>query len=102
MESSALHLYWQQQIRDWQASRLSGAAFCKQQALSYHQFVYWRRKLTPSAAAPAASTPGFVRVTPIQPEQATTELTLSLPGGIAITGLHAGNIALLGAILRQL
>jgi hypothetical protein len=30
------------------------------------------------------------------------ELTLMLPGGIAITGLHAGNVDVLGAILRQL
>jgi hypothetical protein len=29
-------------------------------------------------------------------------LTLRLPGGMAITGLHAGNVDLLGAILRQL
>jgi hypothetical protein len=29
-------------------------------------------------------------------------LTVSLPGGISITGLHTGNIELLGAVLRQL
>jgi lauroyl/myristoyl acyltransferase len=30
------------------------------------------------------------------------ELTLALPGGLTITGMHAGNIELLGMILRQL
>jgi hypothetical protein len=29
-------------------------------------------------------------------------LTVSLPGGVSITGLHAGNVELLGAVLRQL
>ena len=29
-------------------------------------------------------------------------LTVSLPGGVSITGLHVGNIELLGAVLRQL
>jgi hypothetical protein len=29
-------------------------------------------------------------------------LTVALPGGVSITGLHAGNIELLGAVLRQL
>lgn len=29
-------------------------------------------------------------------------LTLTLPNGVAISGLHAGNIGLLGAIMRQL
>jgi hypothetical protein len=29
-------------------------------------------------------------------------LTVSLPGGVSIIGLDAGNIELLGAVLRQL
>jgi len=33
---------------------------------------------------------------------ATDDLTVSLPGGVSITGLHAGNIEWLGAVLRQL
>lgn len=32
----------------------------------------------------------------------STGLAVSLPGGITVTGLHAGNVALLGDILRQL
>ncbi|EAZ97889.1 IS66 family insertion sequence element accessory protein TnpA [Marinobacter sp. ELB17] len=27
---------------------VSGSAYCKQQSLIYHQFVYWRRKLAPT------------------------------------------------------
>ena len=38
--------FWQQQITDWEATGLSGNAYCKQQSLIYHQFVYWRQKLT--------------------------------------------------------
>jgi len=33
----------QQRITDWQVSGVSGSAYCKQQSLIYHQFVYWRR-----------------------------------------------------------
>ena len=55
----------------WTASGLSGAAFCTQQTLSYHRFVYERRKLRHT-------------------------------GGVSVTDLHAGNIELLGAVLRQL
>jgi hypothetical protein len=36
------------------------------------------------------------------PNLESNDLTLRLPGGMAITGLHAGNVDLLGAILRQL
>lgn len=103
MTTQERHSFWQQKITDWQRSELSGAAFCQQYELTYHQFVYWRQKLTqttpPSAPHTAAS--AFLNVTR-QPPPLTEGLTLALPGGMAITGLHAGNIALLGAILRQL
>lgn len=42
---------WQQRITDWQASGLSGMAYCKQQSLTYCRFVYWRKKLTHSEPA---------------------------------------------------
>jgi len=100
---------WQQHITDWQASGVSGSAYCKQQSLVYHQFVYWRRKLTPteeSLEQEQAAT-GFTRVISSAPRIGVDAgdadgLTVSLPGGVSITGLHAGNIELLGAVLRQL
>lgn len=98
MTTTSREAFWQQQLFDWQHSGLSGAVFCLQQSLSYHQFTYWRRKLADGAASRAV---GFVQAT-VMPVAAPVELTLRLPGGIAITGLHAGNVGLLGAILGQL
>ncbi|WP_417514547.1 IS66 family insertion sequence element accessory protein TnpA [Marinobacter sp.] len=94
---------WQQRITDWQASGLSGMASCKKQSLTYCQFVYWRMKLTlgvPELNEVASS--GFASVT-AAPDSGTSDgLRVSLPGGVSITGLRAGNIELLGAVLRQL
>ena len=97
---------WQQHITDWQVSGVSGSAYCKQQSLVYHQFVYWRQKLTPtedSLEQEQAAT-GFTRVVSASGASigGAEGLTVSLPGGVSITGLHAGNIELLGAVLRQL
>ena len=44
--------FWQQQINDWEATDLSGSAYCKQQSLIYHQFVYWRQKLSSAEGYP--------------------------------------------------
>ena len=97
---------WQQHITDCQASGVSGSAYCKQQSLVYHQFVYWRQKLTPAedCLKQAQATTGFARVVsaPSAGIGGADGLTVALPGGVSITGLHAGNIELLGAILRQL
>jgi len=108
MTTQQRELYWQQQLADWLDSGLSGAAFCKQHALSYHKFTYWRRKLREPEVEPSqsAGSAGFARVTAVSStrmhDTPASELTLTLPGGIAITGLHAGNVDLLGAILGQL
>ena len=101
MTSTERRQHWKQQLADWHASRLSGAAFCKQQSLSYHQFTYWRKRVTETAAPVKQSEAGFARVAPL-PAQRSGELVLSLPGGISITGLHRDNVDLLSAILRQL
>jgi len=104
MSSVEREHFWQQQIGDWQASGLSGIAYCKQQSLTYHRFVYWRKKLADSGHYPdeESAVTGFARVAPVSGVGATDGLTVSLPGGVSITGLHAGNIEWLGALLRQL
>ena len=100
MTRTERHHLWQQTLAEWTASGLSGAAFCTQQSLSYSRFVYLRRKFrrTGEVASPA----GFARVTPTADVDTAEGLTVSLPGGVSVTGLHAGNIELLGAVLRQL
>ena len=92
---------WQKHITEWQASELSGMAYCKQQSLTYCRFVYWRKKLA-SVASDGPASSGFAKVAPVSRLEAVDGLTVSLPGGVSITGLHAGNIELLGAVLRQL
>jgi len=36
---------WEHHVSAWQAWDLSGAAYCREHALVYHQFYYWRQKL---------------------------------------------------------
>lgn len=97
---------WQQHITDWQISGVSGNAYCKQQALVYHQFVYWRRKFAAAenTLKQEQVTNGFARVVsaPGASIGVADGLVVTLPGGVSVSGLHAGNIELLGAVLRQL
>lgn len=94
--------FWHEQLTAWLSSQLSGPAFCKHHALSYHQFSYWRRKLARPQPEMADTPAGFARVT-LPPSLATDPgLTLTFPNGITLSGLHLGNIDLLGPIMRQL
>jgi hypothetical protein len=92
--------FWQQQLTAWLASGISGHAFCKHQALVYHQFAYWRKKLAPPTTVDSLA--GFASVTLPTTVAINGGLTITLPNGMAISGLHPGNIDCLGAIMRQL
>lgn len=51
MTSQERQQFWKQHIEVWQATDLSGAAFCKQHDLNYPQFNYWRKKFQVAEAA---------------------------------------------------
>ena len=93
--------FWQQQVAEWDATDLSAAAFCRQRSLTYHQFLYWRRQLSPQDNTVVDRAAGFTRVTQVE-QHIDSDLSVILPGGIRIAGLHAGNINLLSSILGQL
>lgn len=96
--------FWQDRIHTWQASGLSGQAFCKQHELAYHRFVYWRKKQQATTRSDSSTqATGFAKVAPRDRITGTQAgLTLTLPNGMAISGLDAGNIDLLGMMLEQL
>jgi hypothetical protein len=39
--------FWQDHITAWQGSRLSQTAYCKQHEIKFHNFAYWRNRLSP-------------------------------------------------------
>ena len=84
--------YWQTHIDNCQHSNLSGAAYCQAQGLMYHQFTYWRRKLSQVESPSAVASLGFSRVV-LQPEPGPTGLHLRLPGGVEVHGINDSNVA---------
>jgi len=118
MADQQLADYWHSQVIAWRTSGLSCQAFCDRHDLIYHRFAYWRKKYaTRETQEPRALTPsiegkgsGFAQVmmaAPVAPPNtplhtSNSSLTLTLPNGIIVSGLQAGNIAWLGALLEQL
>lgn len=102
MTTEQRRAFWSEKVAAWQVSGLSGQAFCQQHELTYHQFGYWRRKLADQPQAEASNGSGFARVIPAGASAPSAGLTVSLPSGLAISGIDAGNIALVGEIVRQL
>lgn len=97
-DTGELTAYWQQQIEAWQSSGLSQNQFCQRHELTYHRFVYWRRKLEVSARSRSSGRRSGFAVVNYQPEF-DAGLTLSLPNGLVVRGISAGNISLVRQLL---
>ena len=97
--------FWREQVSNWHDSGLGQSAYCRQRGLKLHQFLYWRRKLeglhpSPKSATGAAFVP--VRVAEPAGDGQGATLSVSLPNGVVVRGISAGNVDLLGRLLRQL
>ena len=98
---------WPALISQWQDSGLSGQQFCRDHDLVYHRFVYWRKKCADQPARivdarqPVQGS-GFAKVARRSEPVTDERLTLSLPGGLSLSGITAGNVALLRSIIEQL
>ena len=101
-ETKALADYWQEHVESWRTGGDSQAAYCKAHEPIYHRFVYWRRKFDGGASrcGKLQSGDGFARVAcdPV----IDTGLTLSLPNGLALRGICAGNVSVVRQLLDQL
>ncbi len=93
---------WKQQIQTWKLSGLSQTRFCKHNHLTYHRFVYWRRKFddTIRVSSIKQDQGGFAAVS-VRPD-ADRGLTLSLPNGFIVRGICAENLLVVRQLLDQL
>ena len=97
---SAKH-HWQQHVEAWLKSGLSGSQYCQQNALTYHQFIYWKTKLSERSPDKKTSAQGtFTKV--IRQPESISDLTLTLPNGIVVGGITDTNVNLVGKIIEQL
>jgi len=110
------HHYWQQHINSCQSSGLSGIRYCQLHELTYHCFIYWRRKLTRQAPAGQQSDPpsstgqlpnAFVAVQaealPVVETIALSDsLQLALPNGLVIQNIADSNLGTVRSLLAHL
>ena len=101
-DPEALAAYWKQQMEGWRNSGQSQSQFCQVNDLPYHRFVYWRRKFegNPRRRSARSGSGGFATVD-WRPE-ADNGLTLSLPNGLVVRGVCAGNLPVVRQLLDHL
>jgi hypothetical protein len=97
-----LAAHWQQHIDQWKDSGLSQPKFCQANDLTYHRFVYWRRKFErgPGGDQGERESGGFATLN-YRPD-VNNGLTLSLPNGLVLRGIRSDNILVVRQLLEHL
>ena len=112
-EAAERSTHWQHHIDGWQASDLSAADYCRQHQLTYHCFLYWRRKFVSTAEQPmpadsaTQALSAFVAVSPqsvadatdIEASGAGVALHLRLPNGLEIRNIDGNNLGNVRSLL---
>jgi len=103
LQSLTREQFWQQHIRQWQASGLSKMQYCRENELVYHQLIYWSDKTRQPESTPTETESNFVSVS-LAPAQtnSTSSLSVELPNGITVAGVSAETISLVPQLLRML
>jgi len=101
-DPAALAAYWKEQVGAWKCAGTSQIKFCQTNELSYHRFVYWRRKFErgPGGRKERQESGGFATVDYRQ--DVSGGLTLSLPNGLVLRGISADNVPVVRQLLEQL
>jgi hypothetical protein len=90
--------YWANQVKQWKASGETQSNYCRRHNLKPHQMTYWSQvyRSKPQSES-ASSSHGFVALKVI--DSATPALTLLLPNGVRLEGVHAGNLSVVREII---
>lgn len=105
MSRADIALHWSQHIQRWQNTSLKQAEYCRQHSLNQSQFSYWKHKQTQHADESYHSLKSGFAVAQVETTthyQAPSELSLSLPDGTALSGIHSGNLNLVAQLLELL
>jgi hypothetical protein len=103
VESQQLRQIWQERISQWEQTGQTQKAFCDAHNFDYHQFGYWRRRLQilehSTEAKPFRT--GFAQVM-ARPMAASSGLSVTLPNGVRLEGVDAGNVSTVCHLIDRL
>jgi len=85
-------VYWASHVKEWKASGETQSCYCRRHRLKAHQLSYWKQVLESNSSTEHTPTySGFVAVQVADPHP--QGLTIRLPNGLCLEGVHAENLA---------
>jgi hypothetical protein len=87
--------FWQDHINAWQGSGLSQTGYCKQHEIKFHNFAYWRNRLSP-AKEPAS------KLMKMGGMPVSSRVVMNLPLGVRLELFASDLPAVLPVVLQTL
>jgi len=97
---AAKRAYWENHIRQWEASGETQKSYCQHHQLKFHQFLYWKKVFdAKNETRQSTGASGFVAVKLNEPASEAQALAIVLPNGRRLEGVHASNLNLVREIV---
>ena len=94
--------FWQRHLEAWSDSSLSQTEYCRSNNLAPHQFSYWKHKIQDKSDQPSNQRAGFVPVYQAPPNHKGAGLSIALPNGLTVQGIHQNNLTTVAQLIRVL
>jgi len=106
LEALSRQEFWRQHLDRCGQSSLSKIAYCRENDLTYHQMMYWQKRLKPSDSTVQVNqkqpTPGFIPIVVDAQDRTATSLSITLPNGLIISGITEATLSWIKPLLSQL
>jgi len=94
-------VYWASHVKEWKASGETQSGYCRRHRLKAHQLSYWKQVFESNSSTEQTPTcSGFVAVQVADPHP--QGLTIRLPNGLRLEGVHAENLVVVRAVISWL
>ena len=94
--------FWKEHVQSYEHGGHSKARYCRDNNLTYHQFIYWSA-LFSDQPAKDKSIPTSKLVPVMLSESTTTSgLQVHLPNGVLISGINSHSVEIIGCLIDQL
>lgn len=106
LESLSRQEYWRQHLDRCRQSSLSKVAYCRKHGLTYHQMMYWQKRLVPTDSTLKVGqnqeSSGFIPVVLDAQSPSAPSLSITLPNGLTIAGITEPTLSWIKPLLSQL
>ena len=94
--------FWKEHVQSFQHSGHSKARYCRDNNLTYHQFIYWSALFADQPTQDKISPTSKLVPAVLKEPDSLSGLQVHLPNGVLISGINSHSVEIIGRLIDQL